>query len=161
MIETLDLSGFDLVVSTSHCVAKGARKAPGSVHVSYVFAPMRYMWDRFDDYFGAGKASLPVRAAAHAVRPFLQRWDRAVSSADRVDRLLASSEFIAEQMRRAYGREAFVVHPFADIARFKRPRRPGASYLYMVVEALAPNKRVDLAVEVPSTGARPAPRRRR
>src|SRR3954470_24890749 len=62
MIESFDLSGFDLVISSSHCVAKGIRKAPGAVHVSYVHATMRYMWDRFDDYFGKGRASAPVRA---------------------------------------------------------------------------------------------------
>ncbi|OYV72847.1 MAG: hypothetical protein B7Z74_04860 [Deltaproteobacteria bacterium 21-66-5] len=66
-IEQFDLSGFDLVVSSSHCVAKGVRKSPDAVHVSFIHAPMRYMWDRFDDYFGKGRASLPVRLAAHAM----------------------------------------------------------------------------------------------
>jgi glycosyltransferase involved in cell wall biosynthesis len=145
MIESLDLTGFDLVVSSSHCVAKGARKAPGAVHVSYVHAPMRYMWDRFDDYFGPGKAPLAVRVAARALRPRLQRWDRSVTSLERVDRLVANSVFTAEQMRRAYGRDAGVVHPFADLSRFVRPRAPGSFYL--MVGAFAPNKRVDLAIE--------------
>jgi glycosyltransferase involved in cell wall biosynthesis len=145
MIASFDMRSFDLIVSSSHCVAKGIRKASGSVHVSYVHAPMRYMWERFDDYFGPGKAALPVRAAAHACRPYLQRWDRSVSSVDRVDRLIANSAFTAHQMRRAYHREPSVVHPFADVARFDRPRRPSSYYL--MVGALAPNKRVDLAVE--------------
>jgi glycosyltransferase involved in cell wall biosynthesis len=145
LINSFDLDEFDLIVSSSHCVAKGVRKAAGSVHVSYVHAPMRYMWDCFDDYFGSGKAALPVRAAAHACRPYLRRWDRAVSSVERVDRLIANSAFTADRVRRAYGREASVVHPFANVARFGRPRRPRSFYL--VVGALAPNKRVDLAVE--------------
>jgi glycosyltransferase involved in cell wall biosynthesis len=145
LIGSFDLNAFDLIVSSSHCVAKGVRKAAGSVHVSYVHAPMRYMWDGFDDYFGSGKAALPVRAAAHACRPYLQRWDRAVSSAKRVDRLVANSAFTAERVRRAYGREPSVVHPFANVARFGRPRQPRSYYL--MVGALAPNKRVDLAVE--------------
>src|SRR4051794_38955187 len=60
MIEKFDLSGFDLIVSSSHCVAKGIRKPKNAVHVSYIHAPMRYMWNRYDDYFGPGKASWPT-----------------------------------------------------------------------------------------------------
>jgi len=144
-IEQFDLSDFDLVVSSSHCVAKGVRKSPDAVHVSFVHAPMRYMWDRFDDYFGKDRASLPVRLAAHALRSRLQRWDRSVSQADRVDRLVANSRFIAEQIRAAYGREADVVYPFADTSRFMIERKP--SNRYLMIGAFAPYKRMDLAVE--------------
>jgi len=145
MIERFDLSGFDLIISSSHCVAKGIRKPPGAVHVSYVHAPMRYMWDRYDDYFGPGRASFPVRAAARFARPRLQAWDRSVSGPDRIDELVANSRFIAEQIERAYGRKAKVVYPFADASRFSLPRKPGKNYL--MVTAFAPYKRVDLAVE--------------
>ena len=61
-IESFDLSGFDLVLSTSHAVAKGCRPAPGAFHLAYIHTPMRYVWDQFDAYFGPGRASLPVRA---------------------------------------------------------------------------------------------------
>ncbi|HZX42850.1 MAG TPA: glycosyltransferase family 4 protein, partial [Myxococcaceae bacterium] len=71
----LDTRGFDLVISSSHCVAKGARVPPGTPHLAYVHSPMRYMWDQFDAYFGPGRAGLPVRLAAAAVRPALQAWD--------------------------------------------------------------------------------------
>jgi glycosyltransferase involved in cell wall biosynthesis len=145
LIERFDLSEFDLVISSSHCVAKGVRKAPGAVHVSYVHAPMRYMWDRYDEYFGPGRAPAHTRAAARAVRGRLQRWDRATSSAERVDLLVANSRFIARQIEAAYGRQARVIHPFADLSRFRLPRSPGRNYL--MVGAFAPNKRVDLAIE--------------
>ncbi|HMJ14984.1 MAG TPA: glycosyltransferase [Polyangiaceae bacterium] len=145
LIEKFDLRGFDLVISSSHCVAKGVRKEPGSVHVSYVHAPMRYMWFRFEDYFGPGRASPAVRLAAHAVRPYLQHWDRSVSSRERVDAIVANSRFIAQQVEKAYDRQAEVVHPFADLSRFTRPRTPGDKYL--MVGAFAPNKRTDLAIE--------------
>lgn len=145
-IESLDLSGFDLVVSSSHCVAKGVRKPPGAVHVSYVHAPMRYMWDRYDEYFGPDKASFPVRLAAAAVRPYLQRWDVRSSRTGQVDAFAANSRFIAGRMRELYGRDARVIYPFADLSRFSRPREPGAHYL--MVGAFAPYKRVDLAIEV-------------
>jgi glycosyltransferase involved in cell wall biosynthesis len=145
-IESFDLGGYDLVVSSSHCVAKGVRKSPEAVHLSYVHAPMRYMWERYDDYFGPGRASLAVRAAARGVRPYLQGWDRRVSSAERVDRLVANSRFIAGQIERAYGREAAVVNPFADLSLFSAIRDSRANY-YLMVGAFAPNKRVDLAIE--------------
>ena len=144
LIERFDLTGFDLILSSSHCVAKGIIKPPGSVHVSYVHAPMRYMWDRFDDYFSPGKASLPVRAAALMVRKRLQNWDRSVSGQDRVDMMIANSRFIADQIRIAYHRDAHVVYPFADLKRFEIPRKAGRNYL--MVGAFAPYKRVDLAI---------------
>ncbi|MGZ3700027.1 MAG: glycosyltransferase, partial [Bdellovibrionota bacterium] len=145
MIERFDLQGFDLVISSSHCVAKGIRKPPGAVHVSYVHAPMRYIWDRYEDYFAPGRASAPVRLAARTVRGKLQAWDRAVSGADRVDVMIANSRFIASQIRAAYGREAQVIYPFADLTRFNQPRRVGKNYL--MVTAFAPYKRVDVAIE--------------
>ncbi|HUP57581.1 MAG TPA: glycosyltransferase, partial [Bdellovibrionota bacterium] len=145
LIERFDLSGFDLVVSSSHCVAKGVRKAPGAVHVTFVHAPMRYVWDRYDDYFGPGRASLPVRAAAFGVRGFLQRWDRESSSPQRIDAITCNSRFIAGRIREAWGREARVIYPFADLSRFTQPRKPGRNYV--MVGAFAPYKRVDLAIE--------------
>jgi glycosyltransferase involved in cell wall biosynthesis len=144
-IEGFDLSGFDLIISSSHCVAKGIKKPKGAVHVSYVHAPMRYIWDRYEDYFGSGKSSPLVRLAARSVRGRLQRWDRKSSSEQNVDRLIANSRFIASQIERAYGRKASVVYPFADLKRFTQPRNSGPDYL--MVGAFAPYKRVDLAIE--------------
>lgn len=147
MIEKFDLSGYDLIVSSSHCVAKGVQKPLDSVHVSYVHAPMRYMWDRFDDYFGPGRASPWVRWAAKSVRPRLQAWDRRVSQKDRVDALIANSRFISDRIRDAYGRtDASVVHPFVEYERFASlERKPGRHYL--MIGAFAPYKRIDLAIE--------------
>lgn len=140
-----DLSDYDLILSSSHCWAKGVKKAPGAVHLSYLHAPMRYMWDHFDDYFGKGRASYPIRLAARAVRPYLQSWDYRVSQPDRVDGLIANSSFIAEQIQRIYGRKADVIFPFADLSRFSAPRNPRDFYL--MVGAFAPNKRVDIAID--------------
>ncbi len=145
LIERFDLKGFDLVISSSHCVAKGIRKPPGAVHVSYVHAPMRYVWDRYDEYFGPGRASAPVRLGGRIMRKRLQEWDRSTSGTDRVDLLIGNSSYIADQIRISYGRDARVVHPFADHSRFGAPRKPGRNYL--MVGAFAPNKRVDLAIE--------------
>jgi glycosyltransferase involved in cell wall biosynthesis len=143
--ESLDFTGYQFIISSSHCVAKGIRKPQGAVHISYIHAPMRYMWDRFDDYFGVGRSSLAVRLAAMAFRPLLQNWDRRVSQADRVDGLIANSQFIAQQIKNHYGRDSTVIYPFTDPERFSRPRDPKPPYL--MVGAFAPNKRVDLAVK--------------
>ena len=144
-IASLRLDEFDLIVSSSHCVAKGIRKRRDAVHVSYVHAPMRYMWARFDEYFGPGQAPLHVRLAAHLCRPFLQRWDRRVSDPVHVNELVANSSYIARQVRDAYQREARIVYPFVDVSRFGARRCPGSKYL--IVSAFAPYKRIDLAVE--------------
>jgi glycosyltransferase involved in cell wall biosynthesis len=145
-IERLDLRGYDLVLSSSHCVAKGIRPPPGARHLSYVHAPMRYMWDLYDDYFGPGRASLPVRAAARLVRPYLRHWDR--HSSDRVDRFVANSHNVARKIAQLYGREAEVIHPPVELERFtSAPLGQGSGGYYLCFGALAPYKRVDLAIE--------------
>ncbi len=142
----LDTRGFDLVVSSSHCVAKGARVAPGTPHLAYVHSPMRYMWDQFDVYFGPGRASLPVRLAAAVSRPALQAWDRRTAADP--DVLVANSHHVARRIARFWGREAEVIHPPVDLARFgTRSPAAGRGGYFLWLGALAPYKRVDLAVE--------------
>lgn len=145
MIQSFDLRGYDLILSSSHCVAKGILKPESAFHLSYVHAPMRYMWDRFPDYFGKGRAAFPIRAAAHLLREKMRKWDVSVSSKERVNAFIANSHYIQGQIKTFYQRDAHVVHPFADQSRFTQPRRPGKSYL--MVGAFAPNKRVDLAID--------------
>jgi glycosyltransferase involved in cell wall biosynthesis len=143
-LRRLDLRGFDLVVSSSHCVAKGARVPPGVPHLAYVHSPMRYMWDQFDAYFGPGRASLPVRLAAAASRPALQAWDRRTAADP--DALVANSQHVARRIARFWGRDADVIHPPVELARFVAGDRAAEGY-FLWLGALAPYKRVDLAVE--------------
>ncbi len=147
VIESMRLEGYDLVISSSHCVAKGIRKPPGAKHLAYVHAPMRYMWDLFDDYFGPGRASLPVRVAAHAVRPYLQKWDR--ESTAGVDRVLVNSRHIASKVWRFWGREASVVYPPIALERFCQHPLEGLGQggYYLWLGAFAPYKRLDVALE--------------
>lgn len=141
-VEAFDLSSYDLVVSTSHCVAKGVRT--GDVpHLCYCHTPMRYAWDRYHEYFGPGRAGPLVRAAAPAVTRRLRRWD--VRTADRVDAFVANSGYVQGRIRRYYDRDAAVVHPPVDVHRF-RPA-PVRDDFHLVVSALVPYKRIDLAVE--------------
>jgi glycosyltransferase involved in cell wall biosynthesis len=149
-IERFDLRGYDLVVSSSHCVAKGVRTG-GTPHVCYCHTPMRYVWDLYDDYFGPGRASLPVRLLMPPVAAWLRRWDRRTAS--RVHTFIANSAHVRERIRRCYGRDAVVVHPPVDVERF----RPAATRedFYLIVSALVPYKRVDLAIEAFNRLGRP------
>jgi glycosyltransferase involved in cell wall biosynthesis len=145
-IRSFDLSEFDLILSSSHCVAKGVQKRIDSVHVSYVNAPMRYMWSRFNDYFGVGRAGVLTRLVAIVLRPFLQSWDRSVSVEENVDVMFGNSHYIAQEIRAVYGREAQVIFPFGDFSRFKNLSRDRKDF-YLVAGAFAPYKRVDIAIE--------------
>ena len=120
LIERLDMSGYDLILSSSHCVAKGIKKPPRAVHVSYVHAPMRYMWDRYNDYFGSGRMHWTARLAARVVRRYLQKWDISASTPERVDLMIANSQFIKKKIEQIYQRPATVVYPFTDLDRFRK-----------------------------------------
>jgi len=137
-ISRLDLSGFDLVVSMSHCAAKSVRVPRGALHVCYCFTPMRYVWDLHQDYF----RNWATQALAWPLAAALRRWDRRTAS---VHHFLAISRHIAERILRVYGRQADdVLYPPVDVRRFEIADAAGEYYL--VVAALAPYKRVDLAV---------------
>src|SRR5262249_23204517 len=137
-----DLRGYDLVLSSSHAAAKGVRVPPDALHVCYCFTPMRYVWDLYREYFGPS-AGLPIRIAMPPVAALLRRWDR--RTARGVDRFVAISRFVADRIRRAYGRDADVIYPPVDVGRFGLEER--SEDFYLVVSALTPYKRIDLAVE--------------
>jgi glycosyltransferase involved in cell wall biosynthesis len=142
--EALDLRGFDLVVSSSHCAAKGVRPDTGAVHLCYCHTPMRYVWDRYDDYFGPGRAGRLARSVLPVAAAGLRAWDTA--SASRVHRFAANSAYVAGRIRSYYGRDAEVIPPPVDTAFFT-PGERGPGRYDLVVSALAPYKRVDLALE--------------
>jgi glycosyltransferase involved in cell wall biosynthesis len=141
-MRAFDFAGYDLVLSSSHAVAKAARRRRGALHVCYCFTPMRYVWDRYDDYFGA-RTALAARLAMPPIAATLRRWDRRTSA--RVDRFVAISRFVADRIRRVWGRDADVIYPPVDVARFAIAEDGPRDY-YLVVGALVPYKRVDLAI---------------
>ena len=137
-----DLSRFDLIVSSSHCVAKGV-DAKGKPHLCYCHTPMRYIWDRFDDYFPRSK---PLRrAAAMSIAPWLRRWD--VATSKEVTQFLANSTFVADRIRRFYGRESEVIHPFVGDEFLSAPLATDRDDYHLVVSALVPYKKVELAID--------------
>jgi glycosyltransferase involved in cell wall biosynthesis len=125
--ESLDLRGFDLVLSSDSGPIKGVRLDPGAIHICYCHSPMRYLWDGFDDYRAA--MGLLTRAAFTAAAPRIRRWDAA--GAQRVTWFLANSNYVAGRIRRCYGRDADVIHPPIDLHRAQALAavRPGDHYL--------------------------------
>lgn len=149
-IRSFDLARFDLVISSSHCVAKGVRVLPAQPHVSYCHTPMRYIWDRFDDYFPRRRPLL--RAVASVVAPSLRRWDR--GTADRVSSFVANSRFVASRIRKYYGRSSTVVHPFVADEFLDAPLPDRRDEFHLVISALVPYKRVALAIEAARVSGR-------
>ena len=150
-VERFDFSSYDLVVSSSHAVAKGARTSGNQTHVCYCHTPARYLWDQRERYFSTkGLRGM----AARRMLDRLQSWDRA--TARRVDRFVANSSHIALRIGRCYARNATVVHPPVDVARFAPAVAPKRDDYYVVVSRLVSYKRVDLIVEA----FRTLPRRR-
>jgi len=143
-IERFDVSAYDLVLSSSHAVAKGVRTAPSQLHVCYCYTPMRYAWDLQDQYLR--QVGLDRGHVGWAVRRSLARlreWDRAASG--RVDFFVAISNAIADRIRRSYGRESTVIYPPVAAATIV-PETSGRS-AYVTVSRFVPYKRVDLIVE--------------
>lgn len=143
-IEQFDLDDFDLVISTSHCVAKSAVKGGAARHLCYCFTPMRYAWDQFDAYFGPDRFGPVARRLFRVALNGLARWDKA--TADRVDRYVAISQHVAGRIHRYYNRSAAVVYPPVDTDFYRLGGRGPDPYC-VVVSALVPYKRIDRAIE--------------
>jgi glycosyltransferase involved in cell wall biosynthesis len=142
-IEQLNLDGYDLILSSSHCVAKGVRPPPEALHIAYVYTPMRYIWDMQEEYVGQGRMGPLSRIMLRAMAPRLRRWD--VTASAQVDHFVAISHHVADRIRRRYGREAQVIYPPVETGRFHIADRMDDYYL--VAGAMAPYKRIDLAIE--------------
>jgi glycosyltransferase involved in cell wall biosynthesis len=151
-IEGFDFDDVDLVISTSHCAAKAVVPTGRARHVCYCHSPMRYAWDQFDWYFGPERLGRAGTALARPVLAWLARWDR--STAHRVDRFLANSQYVAGRIERYYNRQASVLYPPVDTDFFTPGADEPGQYL-LVVSALVPYKRIDIAIRAASLlGAR-------
>ena len=142
-VELLDLDAVDLVISTSHCAAKAVVPTGRARHVCYCHTPMRYVWDQFDPYFGPARIGRVASASARVVAAWLARWDRA--TAPRVDRFIANSRHVAGRIARYYNRPATVVHAPVD-TQFFTPGADPPEPFFLVVSALVPYKRLDVAI---------------
>ena len=143
-IEGLDLRGFDIVLSSSHAVAKGVLTGPDQFHLCYCHSPIRYALDLQAQYLEAsGLTGGPRRVLARVLLHYLRLWD--ARTANGVDLFVANSRYIARRIRKTYGRDAKVLYPPVDVDSFS-PTRIKEDY-YIAVSRLVPYKRVDLIVE--------------
>jgi glycosyltransferase involved in cell wall biosynthesis len=143
-IERFDLHGFDLVVSCSHCVAKSVVAPAGVPHICYCLTPMRYAWDQFDAYFGPHKIGHTASAMMRPIMARLAKWDR--ETAGRASRYLAISQYVARRIRLYYNRQASVIYPPVD-TDFFTPGALGPGSAFVVVSALVPYKRLEVAID--------------
>ena len=143
-VELWDFASYDLVISSSHCAVKAVKVPRDAVHVCYCHSPMRYAWDQFDAYFGPDQIG---KLQSRLMRPIMRemaRWDRATAA--RVDRFLANSQYVAGRIGRYYNRRSAIVYPPVD-TDFYTPESRSSSRGFLIVSALVPYKRLDVAIE--------------
>lgn len=143
-IEQLDVTGHDIILSSSHAVAKGVLTGPDQLHISYVHSPIRYAWDFQHQYLR--ESGLNKGLKGKLARLFLHRirlWD--YRTANGVDYFIANSQFIARRIKKVYGRDANVIYPPVDVNRFMLQEEK--EDFYLTASRMVPYKRIDLIVE--------------
>jgi len=143
-IELFDFKEYDLIISTSHCVAKGVRTPPNTLHISYIHSPMRYVWDMYEEYFGSDKLNFFTRMMIPPIANYLRTWD--VTSSNRVDHFIANSQHVANRISKYYRRSATVIHPPVETIHNQDHHPKTKEDYYLIVSALVPYKRIDLAI---------------
>ncbi len=140
-LESFDLTGYDLIISSESGPAKGIIPGPDSTHICYCHSPMRYIWDLYPQYRSA--AGSLTRALMSLTAPSLRQWD--VSTSHRVDHFIANSAYVARRIEKYYRRTSHVVNPPVNLARFAPVDAPGDYYL--CAGQITPYKKVEIAVE--------------
>lgn len=144
----LDLRGYDLVISSSGAEAKGIKVPRGTLHINYCHAPTHYYWSRYDEYLrqpGFGVLDPLARLGLKLLVAPLRRWD--YKAAQRPDYMIANSSHIQAEIKKYYGREASVINPPVDLARFATGAKDKARHGFLAGGRLTPYKRNDLAVQ--------------
>ena len=143
-IEQLNLSNYDLIISSSHLAAKGILISPSQLHISYIHTPMRYAWDQMNTYLEQSKLSkIGLEIIIRYILFKLRQWD--FLSSRRPDYLIANSNFTSQRIKKYWGLESEVIHPPVNIERFNF--KQNRSDFYLTVNRLVPNKRTDLLVK--------------
>lgn len=158
-IRSLDVSAFDVIISSHHAVAKGVRVRPGQFHLCYCHSPVRYAWDRREEYLADHGVTGLRATVARALLERIRRWDLATAAG--VDQFVVNSHYVGERVRRLYGRASTVIHPPVDVDFFTPAgATPGGSPLtgatlagareadlYVTASRQVPYKRIDRIVE--------------
>lgn len=143
-IEQLDLSAYDVVISSSHCVAKGVLTGPNQIHISYVHSPIRYAWDLQHQYLReAGLTHGFKSKIARLIMHYMRIWDTRTSNG--VDYFIANSHFIAKRIWKCYRRKATVIYPPVDIEKFEYCE--DKEDYYVTASRMVPYKKMDIIVE--------------
>lgn len=145
--ETFDLSGFDLVISSSGSFAKGVIVKPRTLHVSYCHAPTRFLWDWYNNYLEENHIGKIKKLVVVPILHLMRIWDR--SASERVDFYVANSQNTARRIKKFYGRDSEVIYPPVDFTKFSAmknlPSVPEKDY-YLIVSRLSPYKKIDIAI---------------
>lgn len=143
-IEQLDVSAYDIVLSSSHAVAKGVLTGPDQMHISYVHSPIRYAWDLQHQYLREAKLDKGLKGIiAKYLLHKIRLWD--YRTANGVNHFIANSHFIARRIKKVYGRNADVIYPPVDVRRFIL--NENKEDYYVTASRLVPYKRIDLIVD--------------
>ena len=140
-IESLDLRGYDLIISSSWAVAKGVRRNKRQLHICYCHTPIRYAWDLYDEY--TNNLREPKKFLVKKTLQYIRKWD--INSLDRVDYFIANSNFVRERILRIYKKDAVVINPPVDINRFRLNTKK--ENFYLTASRLVPYKKTKLIVE--------------
>jgi glycosyltransferase involved in cell wall biosynthesis len=143
-VERFHFERFDTVVSVSHCCVKSVITPKTTRHLCYCLTPMRYAWDQFDAYFGPERLGQLGSQVMRPVMARMARWDR--ETAERADRYVAISHYVAGRIRRYYNREASVVYPPVN-TEFFHPDQTAPEGFALIVSALVPYKRIAVAID--------------
>jgi len=143
-IEKFDFQNADLIISTSHCVAKGAVGGRNTLHICYCFSPMRYVWDRFDDYFNRELMNPIQYRFVQYVAKRLRDWDQ--KSSRRVDLFIADSDFVRRRIKKYYRRPSKVIFPPVD-TEFYTPGPSSSEGYFLLAGAMVPYKKGEIVVE--------------
>lgn len=143
-IEQLDMSAYDLVISSSHAVAKGVLTGPNQLHISYVHSPIRYAWDLQHQYLHEASLDRGVKAKlARMLLHYMRMWDQRTASG--VDEFIANSHFIAKRINKSYRRQSTVIYPPVDTSRFTL--HEAKEDFYLTASRMVPYKKIPLIVE--------------
>lgn len=142
-LESFDLTGYDLIISSEAGPAKGIIPGPDALHICYCHSPMRYIWDLYPQYRAA--AGPLTRALMSLTAPSLRQWD--VSTSHRVDHFIANSAYVARRIERYYRRSAHVIHPPLNLSRFSQVPDAVPGDYYLCAGQITPYKKIEIAVE--------------
>lgn len=140
-IESFNLSGYDLIISSSWAVAKGVKKHKNQLHISYCYTPIRYAWDLYDEY--TANLKQPKKLFVQTTLKYIRKWD--IKTLDRVDCFIADSIFVQERIKRIYKRDSVVIYPPVDTQNFTF--NPNKEDFYLSASRLVPYKKTKLIVE--------------